>query len=70
MDPRQVHGFSTAEQYVGTALTMRSPASLPRAIVEARPALYRYDRPPLLHPARDQLAALESLVGSSCSAST
>ncbi|WP_338694794.1 AraC family transcriptional regulator [Streptomyces sp. Q6] len=56
--PGQVHGFSTTESYVGTALTMQ-PGFLPRAIVEAT-GLYRYDRPPLLHPDPPQLAALEA----------
>ncbi|MHB9754763.1 helix-turn-helix domain-containing protein [Streptomyces sp. BYX5S] len=56
--PGQVHGFSTRDAYVGTALTMQ-PGFLPRAIVEAT-GLYRYDRPPLLHPEAAQLAALEA----------
>jgi AraC-like DNA-binding protein/mannose-6-phosphate isomerase-like protein (cupin superfamily) len=56
--PGQVHGFSTSERYVGTALTMQ-PGFLPRAIVEAT-GLYRYDRPPLLHPDEAQLAALDA----------
>ncbi|MET8474466.1 AraC family transcriptional regulator [Streptomyces sp. NPDC006422] len=56
--PGQVHGFSTDEPYVGTALTMQ-PGFLPRAIVEAT-GLYRYDRPPLLHPDPDQLAAIDA----------
>ena len=46
--PGQVHGFSATDRYVGTALTMQ-PGFLPRATVEAT-GLYRYDRPPLLHP--------------------
>lgn len=56
--PGQVHGFSTSERYVGTALTMQ-PGFLPRAIVEAT-GLYRYDRPPLLHPDEAQLVALDA----------
>ncbi|MFF3494218.1 helix-turn-helix domain-containing protein [Streptomyces sp. NPDC002795] len=56
--PGQVHGFSTEDTYVGTALTMQ-PGFLPRAIVEAT-GLYRYDRSPLLRPAPDQLAALDA----------
>ncbi|MGW1944371.1 AraC family transcriptional regulator [Streptomyces sp. NPDC001940] len=56
--PGQVHGFSTSERYVGTALTMQ-PGFLPRAIVEAT-GLYRYDRPPLLHPDEAQRAALDA----------
>ncbi|MGY0487545.1 helix-turn-helix domain-containing protein [Streptomyces sp. WG-D5] len=56
--PGQVHGFSTQDAYVGTALTMQ-PGFLPRAIVEAT-GLYRYDRPPLLHPEAAQLAALDA----------
>ncbi|WP_229377832.1 AraC family transcriptional regulator [Streptomyces sp. VRA16 Mangrove soil] len=56
--PGQVHGFSATEEYVGTALTMQ-PGFLPRAIVEAT-GLYRYDRPPLLHPDEAQLAALDA----------
>lgn len=56
--PGQVHGFSTDDAYVGTALTMQ-PGFLPRAIVEAT-GLYRYDRPPLLHPDPEQLAAIEA----------
>ncbi|MFD5125847.1 AraC family transcriptional regulator [Streptomyces sp. NPDC058385] len=56
--PGQVHGFSASERYVGTALTMQ-PGFLPRAIVEAT-GLYRYDRPPLLHPDEAQLAALDA----------
>ncbi|MCX3063803.1 helix-turn-helix domain-containing protein [Streptomyces beihaiensis] len=54
--PGQVHGFSPHDAYVGTALTMQ-PGFLPRAMVEAT-GMYRYDRPPLLHPGPDQLAAL------------
>jgi AraC-like DNA-binding protein len=56
--PGQVHGFSPDERYEGTALTMQ-PGFLPRALVEAT-GLYRYDRPPLLHPDPDQLAALDA----------
>ncbi|NEB82483.1 AraC family transcriptional regulator [Streptomyces sp. SID14478] len=56
--PGQVHGFSATDRYVGTALTMQ-PGFLPRAIVEAT-GMYRYDRPPLLHPDEAQLAALEA----------
>ncbi|MYW67764.1 helix-turn-helix domain-containing protein [Streptomyces sp. SID8379] len=56
--PGQVHGFSATEAYVGTALTMQ-PGFLPRAIVEAT-GLYRYDRPPLLHPDEAQLAAIQA----------
>ncbi|MFI7010920.1 AraC family transcriptional regulator [Streptomyces sp. NPDC050145] len=56
--PGQVHGFSATEPYEGTVLTMQ-PGFLPRSIVEAT-GLYRYDRPPLLHPGPDQLAALEA----------
>ncbi|MEV0321035.1 AraC family transcriptional regulator [Streptomyces sp. NPDC050658] len=56
--PGQVHGFATSERYVGTALTMQ-PGFLPRAIVEST-GMYRYDRPPLLHPDADQLAALKA----------
>ncbi|MFJ9130739.1 MULTISPECIES: helix-turn-helix domain-containing protein [unclassified Streptomyces] len=56
--PGQVHGFSADDAYVGTALTMQ-PGFLPRAIVEAT-GLYRYDRPPLLHPDPHQLAALDA----------
>ncbi|MFJ8822148.1 AraC family transcriptional regulator [Streptomyces sp. NPDC102467] len=56
--PGQVHGFSDADRYVGTALTMQ-PGFLPRAIVEAT-GLYRYDRTPLLHPDAAQLAAIEA----------
>ncbi|MGW6138696.1 AraC family transcriptional regulator [Streptomyces sp. NPDC055140] len=56
--PGQVHGFSTNERYVGTALTMQ-PGFLPRAIVEAT-GLYRYDRPPLLHPDEAQRTALDA----------
>ncbi|MGV9879246.1 helix-turn-helix domain-containing protein [Streptomyces sp. NPDC003006] len=59
--PGQVHGFSATDSYVGTALTMQ-PGFLPRAIVEAT-GLYRYDRPPLLHPEEPQLAALEASLG-------
>ncbi|MFJ9041279.1 helix-turn-helix domain-containing protein [Streptomyces sp. NPDC102406] len=56
--PGQVHGFSTTDSYIGTALTMQ-PGFLPRAIVEAT-GMYRYDRPPLLRPDPDQLAAIEA----------
>ncbi|MEU6394302.1 AraC family transcriptional regulator [Streptomyces sp. NPDC046939] len=56
--PGQVHGFSTTDPYVGTALTMQ-PGFLPRAIVEAT-GMYRYDRPPILHPDEAQLAAIEA----------
>ncbi|MDI3405145.1 helix-turn-helix transcriptional regulator [Streptomyces cavernicola] len=56
--PGQVHGFSTTDPYVGTALTMQ-PGFLPRATVEAT-GLYRYDRPPLLHPDAAQLTALQA----------
>ncbi|MFI7388003.1 AraC family transcriptional regulator [Streptomyces sp. NPDC049813] len=56
--PGQVHGFSAADAYVGTALTMQ-PGFLPRAIVEAT-GMYRYDRPPLLRPDRAQLEAIEA----------
>ncbi|WP_351225018.1 AraC family transcriptional regulator [Streptomyces sp. NPDC002133] len=56
--PGQVHGPSATDRYVGTALTMQ-PGFLPRAIVEAT-GLYRYDRPPLLHPDKGQLAALDA----------
>lgn len=54
--PGQVHRFSGAREYRGTALTMQ-PGFLPRATVEAT-GLYRYDLPPLLHPGAAQLAAL------------
>ncbi|MEU2563598.1 AraC family transcriptional regulator [Streptomyces longispororuber] len=54
--PGQVHSFSATDEYTGTALTMQ-PGFLPRAIVEAT-GLYRYDRPPLLHPGAEQRAAL------------
>ncbi|MFI7342531.1 helix-turn-helix domain-containing protein [Streptomyces sp. NPDC050085] len=56
--PGQVHGFSSTERYVGTALTMQ-PGFLPRAIVEAT-GMYRYDRPPLLHPGEAELGALDA----------
>ncbi|WP_404199566.1 helix-turn-helix domain-containing protein [Streptomyces tauricus] len=56
--PGQVHRFSSAADYRGTALIMQ-PGFLPRATVEAT-GLYRYDLPPLLRPDRDQLTALEN----------
>ncbi|MEI5101007.1 AraC family transcriptional regulator [Streptomyces sp. PmtG] len=56
--PGQVHGFSPTDTYTGTALTMQ-PGFLPRATVEAT-GLYRYDRPPLLHPDEAQLAAVDA----------
>lgn len=56
--PGQVHRFSSAADYRGTALIMQ-PGFLPRATVEAT-GLYRYDLPPLLRPDPDQLAALEN----------
>jgi len=55
--PGQVHRFSRASKYCGTALIMQ-PGFLPRATVEAT-GLYRYDQPPLLRPDAAQLAALE-----------
>ncbi|MCF3118281.1 helix-turn-helix transcriptional regulator [Streptomyces silaceus] len=56
--PGQVHGFSATDRYAGTALTMQ-PGFLPRATVEST-GMYRYDRPPLLHPDAAQRAALDS----------
>ncbi|MFD5541513.1 helix-turn-helix domain-containing protein [Streptomyces sp. NPDC127079] len=56
--PGQVHRFSPTCEYRGTVLTMQ-PGFLPRAIVEAT-GLYRYDLPPLLHPDRPQLSALQA----------
>jgi len=56
--PGQVHRFSPAADYRGTALIMQ-PGFLPRAAVEAT-GLYRYDRPPLLRPGPAQLAALRN----------
>ncbi|MFF7971383.1 helix-turn-helix domain-containing protein [Streptomyces sp. NPDC007905] len=56
--PGQVHRFSRTSEYRGTVLTMQ-PGFLPRATVEST-GLYRYDLPPLLHPAPAQLAALRA----------
>ncbi|MFF3482909.1 helix-turn-helix domain-containing protein [Streptomyces sp. NPDC002701] len=56
--PGQVHRFSSAADYRGTALLMQ-PGFLPRATVEAT-GLYRYDRPPLLHPDPARRTALEN----------
>ncbi|WP_420032777.1 AraC family transcriptional regulator [Streptomyces sp. cg28] len=56
--PGQVHGFSPTDEYVGTSLTMQ-PGFLPRAVVEAT-GMYRYDRPPLLHPDEAQRAAIRA----------
>lgn len=54
--PGQVHRFSARDGYRGTVLTMQ-PGFLPRPVVEAT-GLYRYDLPPLLRPAPDELDAL------------
>lgn len=56
--PGQVHRFSKGGGYRGTVLTMQ-PGFLPRATVEAT-GLYRYDLPPLLHPAPAHLAGLRA----------
>ncbi|MEU3829845.1 helix-turn-helix domain-containing protein [Streptomyces sp. SID486] len=56
--PGQVHRFSRDSLYRGTVLTMQ-PGFLPRSTVEAT-GLYRYDLPPLLHPAPAQLDALRT----------
>ncbi|GAA3776793.1 AraC family transcriptional regulator [Streptomyces chiangmaiensis] len=56
--PGQVHRFSRASEYHGTALTMQ-PGFLPRATVEAT-GLYRYELPPLLRPGPAQLAGLQA----------
>ncbi|WP_130437690.1 AraC family transcriptional regulator [Streptomyces sp. BK239] len=56
--PGQVHRFTRAGEYRGTALTMQ-PGFLPRDTVEAT-GLYRYDLPPLLRPDAPQAAALRA----------
>ncbi|MER5718253.1 AraC family transcriptional regulator [Streptomyces sp. NPDC002132] len=56
--PGQVHRFTRAGEYQGTALTMQ-PGFLPRDTVEAT-GLYRYDLPPLLRPDAARSAALRA----------